>query len=93
MLKNIKMPARCEHVTLEKTFKAIRSTWLKQSTIALREAAFRGEKKVATQLKEKLPAILFGGRFTHASDAGLEAHSGYLVVDFDKLEPDQIGSW
>lgn len=39
-----------------------------------------------TELKKKLPAINFQGKFKERNDFGLEEFSGFLVLDFDKFE-------
>lgn len=36
-------------------------------------------------LKNSLPPILFSGKFTERKDSALIEHSGYAVVDFDKV--------
>lgn len=54
-------------------------------------AASRGDKDVADGLKRTLPAVVFGGLFRggHAMK-NLVAGSGLLVLDFDKLTPEQV---
>ena len=44
------------------------------------------DKDKASELKKDLPAICFSGKFTERKDACLLEHSGYIVLDFDKLE-------
>lgn len=39
-----------------------------------------------TELKKKLPAINFQGKFKERNDFGLEEFSGFLILDFDKFE-------
>lgn len=54
-------------------------------------AASRGDKDEADRLKRTLPAVVFGGLFRggHAVK-NLVAGSGLLVLDFDKLTPEQV---
>jgi len=44
------------------------------------------DKDKASELKKDLPAICFSGKFTERKDSCLLEHSGYIVLDFDKLE-------
>ena len=48
----------------------------------------RNEKdpKIRKSLKEKLPCILFSGKFDQRSDAGMITHSGLAVIDFDHVD-------
>jgi hypothetical protein len=38
------------------------------------------------ELKKMLPCILFAGKFNKRADKGIIEHSGYVVLDWDKLE-------
>ena len=44
------------------------------------------DKDKASELKKDLPAICVSGKFTERKDSCLVEHSGYIVLDFDKLE-------
>lgn len=39
----------------------------------------------ANDIKKQLPCILFAGRFNKRAISGLENHSGYICLDFDKF--------
>ena len=39
-----------------------------------------------SELKKKLPAIMFNGVFSSRTDDGLKEHSGMCILDFDKFE-------
>ena len=43
----------------------------------------------ASNLKKNLPAIAFSGTFENRKDESIIQHSGYIVLDFDKLENPQ----
>ena len=36
-------------------------------------------------IKKELPGYVFAGVFTNRSEAGLQAHSGLAILDFDKI--------
>jgi hypothetical protein len=54
-----------------------------------RELAQHGDqtraKKVASELKKRLRAVLWSGRFTERANDKLIAHSGLLCADLDEL--------
>jgi len=41
------------------------------------------DKSEINQLKQKLPAICFSGKFTKRSDGSIASHSGFVCLDFD----------
>ena len=50
------------------------------------ELRFEKDEKRKAILKKKLPCICFSGKFTTRSDKDLTEHSGYIILDFDKLD-------
>lgn len=44
------------------------------------------DKKV--NLKKNLPCILFSGKFSSREDSSLLEHSGYVILDFDHVDPE-----
>jgi len=44
------------------------------------------DDKLKKKLKNNLPCILFAGKFTERNDKSLTEHSGFVVLDWDKLE-------
>lgn len=44
------------------------------------------DEKRRGELKKKLPCICFSGTFTSRSDKAITEHSGYIILDFDKLD-------
>lgn len=44
------------------------------------------DEKVKRDLKKQLPCILFSGVFTTRHDKSIKKHSGFVVLDWDKIE-------
>lgn len=44
------------------------------------------DEKKKSELKKKLPCICFSGKLTTRKDSDLTEHSGFIVLDFDKLD-------
>ncbi len=53
--------------------------------------AIRDEKDKAkrNELKQKLPAVCFSGKFTKRNDASITEHSGLICLDFDGYDNDK----
>lgn len=47
-------------------------------------------KELADKIKVTLPAICFSGTFTKRADNAICEHSGYICLDFDKYETDEL---
>lgn len=43
------------------------------------------DEKIKKELKKQLPCILFSGKFSKRNDKSLIEHSGFVVLDWDKL--------
>ncbi len=80
-----------QEVTLEEVRARAGETKHIQVIKQIEAAASRGDKDVVDGLKRTLPAVVFGGLFRggHAMK-NLVAGSGLLVLDFDKLTPEQV---
>lgn len=74
-----------DNPTAREILDAIRSGKWKHKVELLRSTVAEGDDKRAEMLKKALPAVTFSGKFTKRSIERLEAHSGLLVLDFDKL--------
>jgi len=48
------------------------------------------DKKKQRELKEKLPCILWSGEFKERKDKGIIKHSGFVILDFDKVDDLEI---
>lgn len=69
---------------------AIRQGRYQDKIEQIQSAIGSNDSRAAKRLKKQLPAALFAGLFKTSTNAGLESHSGLLVVDFDGIAPDQI---
>lgn len=60
---------------------------IKDCTVQAQVDGIRAETNKTKQkaLKRKLPCILFSGKFTFRSDDSMVEHSGFVIMDFDKL--------
>lgn len=52
----------------------------------VREATEGGDLDLASDLKRKLPAVMFSGRFARRSSKDLDSHSGLICMDVDKIK-------
>lgn len=52
----------------------------------LNEIQVEKDEKKKKELKKMLPCILFSGEFTSRLDKAIVKHSGFVVLDWDKLE-------
>jgi len=61
---------------------------IKKCTIQKQIDEIRSEKdeKKKKELKKMLPCILFSGKFTERNDKSITEHSGFVVLDWDKLQ-------
>ena len=57
-----------------------------KSKIKINEVRNAIDKDRAQQLKKELPSVCFSGKFKERKDNCNEQHSGFLVLDFDKVE-------
>ena len=48
------------------------------------------DKERRNELKQKLPAVCFSGKFNKRNDASLVKHSGIICLDFDGYETDTL---
>lgn len=70
------------HITVDKALARIKEGRSASKVQEVREAL---DKAKADALKKQLPAVVFSGTFAARGDKNLQAHSGFLVLDFDKL--------
>ena len=52
----------------------------------VREATEAGDLDLASDLKRKLPAVMFSGQFSRRSSKAITCHSGLICMDVDKIE-------
>ncbi len=48
------------------------------------------DKSARNQIKKRLPCVLFSGEFTERSDASMVNHSGFICLDFDGFENEEV---
>lgn len=74
-------------VTLEKALNRIKTG---KSIELINQIRALEKSKNQTDLKNKLPSILFAGEFSERSKNGLINHSGLMITDFDKYPNEKI---
>lgn len=66
-----------------KIFNKIKSGYWKDEVMKCR--AVRNDKKKYNKIRtESIPAVTFGGEFTHRKEKGLNKHSGLICIDIDE---------
>lgn len=71
------------HCSVETAISRIRTGAIRDLIEQLRSITDKDEAKLFK--RNNLPCILFAGKFTKRNDAGLEQHSGLMVMDFDHV--------
>jgi hypothetical protein len=71
------------YLPIDKVLQRIKECKIQNKIDELRNE--KDEKRKAI-LKKKLPCICFSGKFLTRSDKDLTEHSGYIILDFDKLD-------
>lgn len=75
-----------KYYPIDKVLEQIKTGAIKAKIEELRNCT---DEKKAAALKKKLPCICFSGKFTKRADKNLTEHSGYVILDFDKLPDPQ----
>lgn len=71
------------YLPIEKVLQRIKDCKIQAKIDELRNET---NEKRRGQLKKMLPCICFSGKFTSRSDKTITEHSGYIILDFDKLD-------
>jgi hypothetical protein len=71
------------YITIDEALNRIKNG---KSSAKVNEIRKTQDKEKANELKKNLPSVCFSGKFTERRDECLIQHSGYMVLDFDKLE-------
>lgn len=50
------------------------------------------DKKLRDEAKKKVPAVTISGTFKVREDAGIEKHTGYIGIDIDNCDPEEMKS-
>lgn len=74
------------YTTLSKSLKRIKDGASKEQVLEIRGSK---DNSKADMLKRNLPSFVYAGEFTSRKDESIITHSGYIVLDFDKLENPQ----
>ena len=75
------------HLEFDKSIQRIKEGKSKVLIDKIRNAKSKSD---ADRFKTQLPAILFSGKFSERSKKGLKVHSGYMVIDFDDFEDQEV---
>lgn len=79
------------HIQIDKALQRIRDGVSKN---LVEQAQLANNPKEYANLKKKLPCLLFSGKFSARSIAGLTEHSGFICLDFDKFpNGDELQLW
>lgn len=67
---------------MDYAFERIKTGKSKEKLIVIRNEK---DKEKRNDLKSRLPSVLFSGKFKERTDASLEIHSSFVILDFDQL--------
>tara|TARA_R110002012_G_scaffold52944_2_gene136060 strand:+ start:7514 stop:9922 length:2409 start_codon:yes stop_codon:yes gene_type:complete len=87
IFKDIKDTAQPFYRDVNKIIERIREGASKDIVKDIRNES---DKEKRNELKQKLPAICFSGKFNKRNDASLLEHSGIICLDFDGYESDKM---
>lgn len=77
---NIKKPKYC---SIDAVLDSIKKCTIQNQ---LNEIRIEKDEKKKKELKKMLPCILFSGKFKERNDKSIVEHSGFVVLDWDKLQ-------
>tara|TARA_R100000951_G_scaffold67648_1_gene57111 strand:+ start:3728 stop:6145 length:2418 start_codon:yes stop_codon:yes gene_type:complete len=83
IFRNIKETDTPFYVNIDKILDRIKNGKSKDLVKNIRKEK---DKSHRNELKKKLPAICFSGKFTNRKDSSLNEHSGFICLDFDGYE-------
>ena len=87
IFKDIKDTSQPFYVDVQKVIDRIRDG---ASQDLVKEIRSQSDKEKRNELKQKLPAICFSGKFNKRNDSSLLEHSGLICLDFDGYESDKL---
>ena len=85
IFKNIFDNNAPHHISLRQALQRIQEGNSSTLITQIREA----DKKQQSELKKSLPVVCFSGEFSSRTDDALFEHSGYIILDFDQVDPEQ----
>lgn len=71
------------HIPIDRALERIRDGKSADKVQAVRAAIDRSKRDA---LKKDLPVVIFSGKFSGRGDNAMMAHSGFIVLDFDKVD-------
>lgn len=83
LFKNFADTKKPKLVEIDYVLDAIRNCKIQKQIDAIRAEP---NEKVKKELKKQLPCILFSGEFSERNDKAILKHSGFVVLDWDKLQ-------
>ena len=83
IFKDIYIKDQPNYITIDTALERIKSG---KSKIRIEELRACLDNDKQAGLKKGLPCVCFSGKFEKRYDANLIAHSGYIVLDFDKVD-------
>ena len=87
IFKDIKDTSQPFYVDVQKIIDRIR---IGSSQDLVKDIRTQVDKEKRNELKQKLPAICFSGKFNKRNDNALLNHSGLICLDFDGYESDKL---
>jgi len=87
IFKDIKDTSQPFYRDVQKIIERIRDGASKDIVKEIRDES---DKQKRNDLKQKLPAICFSGKFSKRNDSSLLEHSGLICLDFDGYESDKL---
>lgn len=82
--QNLSLTEKPYYRSVDEVLERIKDGKIKDQVMRIRNET---DPKKRRELKNKLPCILFSGKFTKRGDEFLETHSGYVILDFDHIDP------
>ena len=76
-----------KYVEIDYVLKRIQEEACKELVEAIR---LEKDKSSRNLIKKKLPCVLFSGVFSERLDTALVEHSGFICLDFDGFENDEV---
>ena len=85
---NISQTDRPYHISVDNALGRIKSGKSKDAVEKIRQ--FNDDKELRNQLKKSLPSVCFGGKFERRAADALIEPSGFMVLDFDGFDTDEL---
>lgn len=83
--QNLEDTLKPHYLSVEAALERIKAGKIKDQVLKLRSITDTSEKR---KYKNSLPCICFSGRFNKRNDKDIVSHSGYAILDFDHVDPE-----